>query len=415
MTKHPLHIAHFTNTYLPVTNGVVRSVHSFRQAQTALGHNVFVFAQDAPKYKDEEPFIFRYPSFNVPIRNYPVTIPVSPFIDWVLPILKPDVIHAHHPAPMGTAASDKAEKLNIPLVFTHHTRYQEYAQYMGIPTDLAVRILERLLADYMQKCQHVIVPSESIRRLLEETYGIVERVSVVPTGIDLRPYQLANGEHIRQARGWPPQTKVIISVGRLVEEKNFATLIRAFAQTHARVPDTLLVLLGDGPEQKSLGKLCQQLRIENAVLFLGRIPYEQIPAHLKAADLFAFASVTETQGLVTMEAMAAGLPVTAVDATGTSDIVQHGKNGLLCPNSPEALAEIMEQVLVDEALAAKLREKARETAVNFEISATALHTIAVYHQAIEDKKAGRTVKTDRQKPIFNIQWDKLLEGLNLTG
>ncbi|GAB4279315.1 MAG: glycosyltransferase family 4 protein [Candidatus Promineifilaceae bacterium] len=415
MTKHPLHIAHFTNTYLPVTNGVVRSVHSFRRAQTALGHNVFVFAQDAPKYEDEEPFIFRYPSFNVPIRNYPVTIPVSPFIDWVLPILKPDVIHAHHPAPIGTAASDKAEKLNIPLVFTHHTRYQEYAQYMGIPTELAVRLLERLLADYMQKCQHVIVPSESIRRLLEETYGIVERVSVVPTGIDLRPYQLADGTHIRQSRGWSAQTKVIISVGRLVEEKNFATLIRAFAQAHARVPKTLLVLIGDGPQQKSLQKLSQELNIQDAVVFLGRVPYEQVPAHLKAADLFAFASVTETQGLVTMEAMAAGLPVTAVDATGTSDIVQHGKNGLLCPNLPEALAEIMEQVLVDEALAAQLREKARETAVNFEISATALRTISVYHQAIEDKKAGHTVKTDRQKPIFKIQWDKLLEGLNLTG
>lgn len=124
MTKDNLHIAHFTNTYFPVMSGVVRSISTFRQAQEELGHTVFVFGQDAPGHVDTEPFVFRYPSLNIPIRNYPATIPVSPYIDWVLPILKLDIIHAHHPSPMGAAASDKAEKLGIPwcLPTTRATR-----------------------------------------------------------------------------------------------------------------------------------------------------------------------------------------------------------------------------------------------------------------------------------------------------
>jgi 1,2-diacylglycerol 3-alpha-glucosyltransferase len=122
MSKSGLHIAHFTNTYFPVMSGVVRSISTFRQAQEELGHTVFIFGQEASDYADEEPFVFRYPSINIPIRNYPATIPVSNYIDWVLPKLKLDVIHAHHPALMGNAAADKCEKLNIPLVFTHHTR-----------------------------------------------------------------------------------------------------------------------------------------------------------------------------------------------------------------------------------------------------------------------------------------------------
>ncbi|MCB8969133.1 MAG: glycosyltransferase [Ardenticatenaceae bacterium] len=411
MPKDRLHIAHFTNTYLPVMSGVVRSVTAFRQAQVDLGHNVFIFAQDAPKYKDDEPFIFRYPALNIPVRNYPVTIPVSPLIDWVLPIIKPDVIHAHHPAPMGTAASDKADKLGVPLVFTHHTRYQDYTQYMGLPEELVNDILTRLLADYMQKCQHILAPSASIKQMIQETYGISERVTVVPTGIDLTPYQNADGTAVRRRRGWGDNETVLISVGRLVEEKNFRLLLEAVHIVMQRHKDVRLALIGDGPEQKELEKLCQQWGIAKRVEFVGRVPFEEMPAHLKAADIFCFASITETQGLVTLEAMAAGLPVTAVDATGTSDIVIHEENGLLTANDAQALAAAIERVLDDEALAAQLREGATETAVSYEIHAVTEKLVGVYQQAIADKQAGQYVKADKHKPIFGIDWDKLFEGL----
>ena len=410
-TANGMRIAHFTNTYLPVMSGVVRSVSTFRQAQIALGHTVFIFAQDTPRYKDTEPFIFRYPALNIPVRNYPVTIPVSPLIDWVLPILKPQVLHAHHPAPMGTAASDKADKLGVPLVFTHHTRYQDYMQYMGLPDELMRDILKRLLGDYMQKCHHIIAPSQSIKKMIAETYGIRERVTVIPTGIDLEPYRQADRTAVRAKLGWQENETIIISIGRLADEKNFETLIRAAGivmQTHDNVR---LVLIGEGPDQKDLQKVAKTIGASDRVDFLGRIPYEEVPAYLKAADIFGFASVTETQGLVTMEAMAAGLPVAAVDATGTADIVSHDKNGLLTENSPEALADALKRLIASQDEVGRFREQALSTAESFEQMTTARRLMDVYAEAIADKKAGHHVVADKHKPIFRIDWDKLLEGL----
>lgn len=403
-----LHIAHFTNTYLPVMNGVVRSVTSFRQAQIDLGHNVFIFTHDTPGYKDEHPFIFRYPALNIPVRNYPVTIPVSPRIDWVLPILKPDVIHAHHPAPIGSAASDKAQKLNIPLVFTHHTRYQEYSQFF-VGEELGREVVERLIADYLHKCQRVIAPSPSIKQLIEETYGLRRGVEVAPTGLDLTPYQEADGTAVRREQGWDDEEKIMISVGRLVQEKNVRTLLNAAVIVLKNHPQTRLVLLGDGPLQKELGKIARKGGIAEQVTFMGRVPFQDVPAYLKAADLFCFASVTETQGLVTMEAMAAGLPVAAVDASGTSDIVQDGKNGVLTENDSEALATAVSRILTNPDLAQKLREGALERAKAYEIHRTTSHLLEVYREAIADHRRGFHLQPDKRKPIFQMAWERLLE------
>lgn len=411
MSNGRLHIAHFTNTYFPVMSGVVRSISSFRQAQVDLGHNVFIFAQEASDYQDTQPFIFRYPSLNIPIRNYPITIPVSPLIDWVLPILKLDVIHAHHPALIGAAASDKAEKLNVPLVFTHHTRYQEYAQSMGLPEELMGRIIERAMADYMQKCQHIIAPSSSIKQLIEETYGIKEGISVVPTGIDLESYRHLDGQAWRQKFGWSEAEMVLISVGRLVEEKNFATLLKAAQIVIQRQPQVRLALLGDGPARQDLESLAAQLGIAAQVTFVGAVPFADIPSHLKAADIFCFASVTETQGLATLEAMAAGLPVTAVNATGTADIVQPEVSGLLTENTPQSLAAGIERLVTDVGLRAHLCAGATARAQEYEIHHTAQQLVDIYQQAIESRRANRAIITDRQKPIFGLSWERLFDGL----
>ena len=409
MAQDRLHIAHFTNTYFPVMSGVVRSISTFRQAQKKLGHNVFIFGQDDPDYEDEEPFVFRYPSINIPLRNYPATIPLSPYIDWVLPILKLNIIHAHHPILMGNAASDKAEKLRIPLVFTHHTRYQEYVQSMGLSEDLVRELIERQLADYMEKCQHIIVPSESIKQMVEETYGIRERVTVIPTGIDLAPYQEANGRSIRQRRGWDENQRIIISIGRLAAEKNFSTLLEAMPLVMDKHPDVRLVLIGDGPDKSALQKQAKKLNIAERVEFVGRVSFEEIPAYLKASDIFSFASITETQGLVTMEAMAADLPVVAVDASGTSDIVEHEKDGLLTRNNSQELAAGLNRILQDSELDKHLRVGAKAKANSFETLAVTSKMIEVYQQAIADKQADIYVKADKRKPIYEVAWNRLVD------
>jgi 1,2-diacylglycerol 3-alpha-glucosyltransferase len=402
-----LRIAHFTNTYKPNINGVVRSVSTFRDALTRLGHHVYIFAQETPsKYEETEPYVFRYPGVNVPQFNYSITMPISPFVNKLLPSLMPHVIHSNHPLLLGDAAADQAEKLGVPLVFTFHTRYVEYADeytdYVPFTRAFVQGIVVEGLAKYLNRCHHIVTPSDSIKQNLAEYADLTDRVTTIPTGIDLEPFRKADGEAIRKQYGWSGG-KVLVSVGRLAEEKNFKTLLSAVAQVMDRCDDVRLILIGDGPQRKELEKFAQELGMAGKVKFTGRIPFDQIPAHLKAADIFCFASVTETQGLVTMEAMAAGLPIVAVDATGTSDTVGNGQEGLLTQNDSAALGQAIQQVLGDEALYARLKANATKKAESFDMIVQAKRMVGVYEQAMADKKADRKIQVDVSRIKANVK------------
>jgi 1,2-diacylglycerol 3-alpha-glucosyltransferase len=389
-----LHIAFFTNSYYPVLNGVVRSVASFRETLMKQGHNVFVFAQYDATYKDEEPFIFRYPSLPLPLGDISAAIPVSPFVDQLLPVLKLDVIHTHHPILLGQTAARKAAELGLPLVFTFHTQYWEYTHYVPFPQEAIQEFLKnavhKWLRDFMQKCQHIIIPSESMKDLLVREYGLDGHYTVVPTGTNLEPFLSADGDALRKEKGWQDET-ILISVGRLAPEKNWETLLHAFAKVYPEHPDLRLVLLGDGPARESLQSLAAELGIAERVSFMGSIPFGEIPAYLKGADAFGFASVTETQGLVTIEAMAAGLPIVAVDASGTRDIVEHGKEGFLVENDADALAKGLHELLSDPHRMKRFSNSALKKAKTFDVNHLSKQLISVYEQAMQDKQADQFV------------------------
>ena len=401
-----MHVAFFTNTYRPVVSGVVRSVDTFREGLVELGNNVFIFAQQASNYEDTIPFVFRYPSLDLPVTHqFPVTIPVSRFIDRLMPSLKLDVIHSHHPFLLGQAAVDKAKKLNVPMVFTFHTRYREYSHYVSLDQEMVKTAIHRWLSDYMRDCHHIIVPSNSIKQMLADEYGVTKQITPLPTGINLAPYRAADSQTVRQKRGWGDDT-VLISIGRLAKEKNWDTLIRAVAKVMQTRDSLRLVLIGEGDERKSLQKLARDLGVSDKVEFTGIVPYEEVPAHLKAANLFCFASVTETQGLVTMEAMAADLPVVAVEATGTNDAVEAGRDGILTENNVDALAQGLAQVIDNQELMVQLKEAAQRRAADFDMVRQAERLIAVYEQAAEDHKAGRTIAMPKPAKFL----DSLLDG-----
>lgn len=408
-----MHIAYFTNTYFPVVSGVVQSIQTFRNSLTTNGHNVFIFAQHAENHKDTEPFIFRYPAFTLPMQQkYPVTIPVSPHVDWLLPSLKPDVIHSHHPFLLGQTAAQKAAELRVPLVFTHHTRYQLYSHYVPLNQKLVKFAIDDYLVEYMKKCHHIVVPSESIKQILADDFGITAQITAVPTGMNLSLWDAVNGDSVRRECGWGDDI-VLISVGRLAKEKNWPTLIKAVAQVMRQRDNVRLVLIGDGDERKSLQKLTRELDIANRVEFTGNIPHEQVIAHLKAADLFCFASVTETQGMVTMEAMAAGLPVVAVDATGTSDVLTHEQEGLLTDNDSDALAQGIEQMLAQPERCHNFREAALKRAKTLSTEAQAKKMESVYQRAIDDQRGGRTVQVTQPKLAVkrSRRWRTVVEDL----
>ncbi len=385
-----MNISHFTNTYKPNVNGVVRSVSAFRKALINLGNLVFIFAQEAPKdYEEAEQFIFRYPGANISKFNYSLTYPSSSFVDKLLPSLKLDVIHSNHPLLIGDSAAKQAKKLDIPLVFTFHTRYVEYADgyaaYVPHSKSFVEGIMVDGLAKYLSQCQHIVTPSDSIKQALADYAGITEKVTTIPTGIDLEPFRQADGQAVRQKYNLRDH-KTLVSIGRLSDEKNWETLLQAMAEVSQKRDDLRLLLIGDGPKHKELGKFAKELGLSDKVIFTGLVPFSDIPAHLKAADIFFFASVSETQGLVTMEAMAAGLPIVAVDATGTRDEVDNGVEGLLTDNDSQALAQALEQVLDDDALYTRLKTAAIAKAKSFDMMVQAEKMMHVYEQAIEDKK-----------------------------
>src|SRR5687768_15148271 len=375
------------------------------------GHNVFVFAQSDSSYKDDEPFIFRYPSLPLPLGDISTAIPVSSFVDQLLPTLKLDVIHTHHPILLGQTAARKASELDLPLVFTFHTQYWEYTHYIPFPQEVIQEFLKnavhRWLLEFMQKCQHIIIPSESLREILVRDYGLHERFSVIPTGTNLEPFIQADGKSLRAEHGWRDE-KVLVSVGRLAPEKNWDTLLQALAKVYQKQPDVRLVLIGDGTARQTLEMLAAELGITDCVTFTGALPFEQIPRYLKAADLFAFASITETQGLVTIEAMAAGLPVVAVDGPGTRDIVEHGKQGFLVENDPNALAEGLNKLLDEPQRIKRLSNNALKKARTFDVNQLGKQLLGVYEQAIQAKKENQYVtlkveETDTRESVSPVQ------------
>lgn len=388
-----MHIAFFTNYYHPVVNGVVRSVASFREVLMKQGHNVFVFAQADANYVDTEPFIFRYPSLPLP-GDISTALPVSPFVEQLLPSLKLDVIHTHHPVLLGQTAARRANEMGLPLVFTFHTQYWEYTHYVPFPMEAVQEFLKnrihQWLREYIQKCQHIVIPSESMRELLLREYGLDDLYTVIPTGTNLEPFLTADGKALRREKGWEKET-VLISIGRLAPEKNWDTLLQAFAKVAPEYPDLRLVLIGDGPAKDSLQQLSSDLGVAGRVTFTGALPFAEIPSYLKAANVFAFASVTETQGLVTIEAMAAGLPVVAVDGSGTRDIVEHDKQGFLVENDPEALAEGLRKILSDPQRIKRFSNNALKKARTFDVNVLGKQLVDVYEQAIEAKKQNKSV------------------------
>lgn len=395
-----MRIAHFTNTYKPNINGVVRSVSTYRTALSRMGHQVFVFGQQARDYEDEDPFVFRYPAFKIPGFDYSAPMPTSRFVDKLLPSLKLHVIHSNHPTLLGDAAAHQAEKLHVPLVFTFHTRYMEYAAgytaYVPFAKAFVEGMIVEALAKYLERCHHIITPSDSIKQMLADYAGVSERVTTIPTGIDVQRFQRGEGQPVRQKYGLG-QEKVLVSVSRLAEEKNVKTLLKAVAQVMATQQDVRLLLIGDGPQRKEMEAYAARLGIAERVIFTGLVPFDEVPNYLKAGDLFCYASITETQGLVTVEAMAAGLPVVAVDASGTSDEVTNEREGLLVANDATALAAAIRRVLDDSALYERLRTAAAAKAHEMDMMVQAEKMIAVYEQAIADQHANRRIRIDHDR------------------
>jgi 1,2-diacylglycerol 3-alpha-glucosyltransferase len=375
-----MRIAQFTESYRPVINGVAVAVDLLTEELLRL-HGVDVYAPSFPGHIDEF-LVQRFPSYVWPLqRDYPLAIPFSPSLYASFLRAHYDVVHTHSPFALGQAGLRWARKNRIPVVTTYHTLYVEYAHYAPVvPERLARSFLRSLSRRYCNACDRVAVPTEPIRNVLLE-YGVRKPIDVIPTGLRLRPPRPRDPEFPRRHFGIPQDALVILYAGRLAREKNLELLFHAFERAADVLPRAWLLLAGSGPLEEDARRMAKRTPAPERVVFAGFLPPERMPEIYSGADVFAFASLTDTQGLVLTEAKAAGLPAVSVDAYGPSAVVKDGVDGLLVPNDPDLFGAALIRILKDETLRTRMREAAVREAQSFSIQATASAYERLYREA----------------------------------
>lgn len=351
-------IGFFTDSYRPYVSGVVRSIDTFARELMRLGHEVYIFAPRYPQDGGKEVNIYRFPSFHTPFYpefyiSLPIPWPAKRYAEeWEL-----DIIHAHSPFILGYLGASFAKKLNIPLVFTYHTLYDQYTHYIPLVSGLVQKGVITVARDFCNRCDLVITPTGIIKKLLLG-YGISSPIIPIPTGIQPEKFRSGDDTYLNRKFGIPEMGKVLLFVGRLGKEKNLEYLLRVFALVRKDKSDVYLVLVGSGPEAENLKKLAQEAGVVDRVVFTGLLPPEVIADVYRSADCFVFPSVTETQGLVLAEAMAAGLPVVAQAAFGSMAMVEDGITGYLCHDGEQEFARHIISILDDRDLRTRMSKAA---------------------------------------------------------
>jgi len=361
-----MRIAMFSESYLPRISGVVHSLVAFVSELRAAGHRVIVVAPRAPGYQDADPDVIRCPSVRTRQADFPVGIPYGPRVWGKLLALQVDVVHTHGPFIMGTAAARLARRRGLPLVFTHHTLYDEYVHYAPGPAWLLRSVIRRYTTRYANRCDCVIASSQVLAARLR-AQGVGSRIEVLPTGaLDPRVFASLDPSWVRPAFGLPPGRPLLVTASRMAREKSVDLVLDAFARI-VRQRDAVLLVVGGGPEEGALRQLAEALGLNSRVVFTGLLPHRKALECIAAADLFVFGSQTETQGLVILEAQAAGVPAVAVNAGGVADAVRDGLTGYLVPPSPAALAEkvvhLLDNTVLRQAMAARAKEAVQEYAL----------------------------------------------------
>ncbi|MFZ5588473.1 MAG: glycosyltransferase [Pseudomonadota bacterium] len=375
-----MNILMLTNTYTPHIGGVARSVASFSAAYRALGHRVLVIAPVFEGMPKRETDVIRVPAiqhFNG--SDFSMPVPVPHFLNSSLEQFRPDIVHSHHPFLLGDTALRIAAMRNLPVVFTHHTQYERYTHYIGSGSPRLQRFIMDLVRGYCTLCDAVIAPSASIAEVLRNN-GVATRIEVIPTGVDLTQFNAGDGHAARAALRIPADAFVVGHVGRLAPEKNLDFLtdaVAAFLHRHRRAH---FLVVGSGPMEQDMRRRFDEQDLSARLHLSGNLQGRRLADAYQAMDAFAFASQSETQGMVLVEAMAAGVPVVAVDAAGVREVVRDRHNGRLLAH--EDTAEFAAALAW---LAARPRHEretlaaaARATAENFSMPRCARRALALY-------------------------------------
>ncbi len=379
----PLRVTMFTNNYLPFIGGVPISIERLRRGLEHLGDSTQIVA---PRYRDQpshEDAVVRVPSLLAmgEKREFRLANIFLARIRKQVRAFRPDVIHLHHPFWLGSLGLFMARQLRIPAIYTYHTRLEHYAHFVPLPGMLFRNLISHaLIKRFANRCDGVIVPTYSTEEYLR-MIGVTTPTFVQPTGIEYERFQAvkpADVEALRKKLGLSNE-KVFISVARLSNEKNIDFMIEAIdrLRQESDVPFRFL-MIGDGHQRDRLQKKIDSLELGSHFTLVGAVQPEEMALWYNLGDAFLFASKSETQGMVILEAMSAGLPVVAVRSSGIEDVVRDGLNGYKTPENQARWIEKAQRLLEDDKLRTELSDKARAFAEDYSIEQFARAVRGIY-------------------------------------
>jgi 1,2-diacylglycerol 3-alpha-glucosyltransferase len=415
-----------TNVYTPLVGGVTRSIQAVAGEVRRRGHRVLIIA---PRFGEatpgDEEDVVRIPALpNMYRQRYAWPLPIPGFVHGTIRQFGPDVIHTHHPFLLGAAGQRQSALWDLPLVYTHHTRYRMYMERALGASQMSTELLWSLTMSYCDLCDVLIAPSRDIASMLEEG-GVERRIEVIPTGVDFERFRRGDGRRARRAQGIPEEAFVVGSVSRLEPEKNWDFLARTAARYLKEEPRAHFLAVGDGELAGAIRAAFRRAGVADRLHAPGTLEGQPLVDAYHAMDVFAFASHTETQGLVVTEAMAAGLPVVAIAASGVRDVVADGHNGRLldAEDTESFLAALRWAAKLDDDARRRFAEAARRTAADLSIAQCAGKILDAYRTAIEGRARLREADAGVwPSPLRFLRyqwqtWSRLLEvaGQSLVG
>lgn len=390
-----MRIGIFSDTYTPYINGVTTSIVMLKQALEKKGHIVYIVTVNNEdlhfKYEEDEKII-RIPGVPTGIYDYRLTgiyplKAINKIKKWNL-----DVIHSQTEFGVGTFARIIAKQFNIPLVHTYHTMYEDYIHYItkGYFQRSSKKLVEYFTLFYCDKTiSELVVPTKKTYELFKKKYKVDRNIYIVPTGIDVERFYIENNKQLdiikfRKNLELNKDDFVILFVGRVATDKNLDLLLTSMKSLIAVSEKIKLLVVGDGPDLENYQKYVKKNKIEDNVIFAGKVPWENIVSYYLISDVFATASKTETQGLTVIEAMAASLPVVCIDDESFRDTVIDDLNGKLFNNRREYKREII-NLYKDRSLLKRLSNQARIAAETHSSKYFAEQILDVYKIAINNK------------------------------
>lgn len=379
-----MRILMITDVYFPRINGVSTSIQIFREELLQRGHQVTLIAPAYASETDDETGIIRIPARTVLFDPEDRMMRGNRIIA-MLPMLRQqkfDLVHIQTPFIAHHIGVRLARALGIPCIETYHTFFEEYLfHYVPFVPKKWMRALARYFT--RRQCNavdSVIVPSTAMRDVLQR-YGVTRPVQIIPTGMELQKFTGCNGPAFRQKYHIDAGRPTLVHIGRVAHEKNIGFLLHMLAELRKHQPDILLIIAGEGPALKTLQRQSAQLGLKSNVLFVGYLSRkDRLLDCYCAGDVFVFASRTETQGLVLLEAMALGVPVVSTSVMGTRDILEPRRGALIAPEDPRQFADTVHRLLDNHFLRKRLGKEAREYVREWSAPIMVERLLAYYEQ-----------------------------------